>query len=505
MRFVSGFIALWLATAPSSAQDGVTFFPGAGAYTLAPRIALVIGVPAVKDSGVFHSLPNPANDAAMITAALRKLEFTVIAPHENYDPGLITRQTIKQSLYDFAALLKGIPGAIGLVYFSGHGIELYGHNYLVPYDGYIRYDRDLKEELIPVTWFYDAFLHAGNKLNFLFIDACRNFPKEWTRLPSFGTAFKPDPDLPTAGNVISAYATLSGKVALDGKEHLSPYAAALLDSLKQPDATLSRFFGNINERVKQYASNLQKPDLRLSGQDFVFFPTVKSYNEEYLLYNIASLGKNRSLLERVTTRYAHGYFGRFAEEQIRNTPATPEAPEQFVRITKRSALRELPQLHSQVIVTAEPNERYGVYKSLHRKDFNPWIPLHSHRGDAVWIEQGAVVPLSLVAVPHRMGFETGAGGTDTLTAAARDALRAALKDKALVKRIEVRATAHLPAAAAEPPPVHQLIARQSLVVQAVSEAGYKAADVAVSRVEFSQDAAAGSTVDLVVTVEKSGS
>src|SRR5689334_9675326 len=87
------------------------------------RVALVIG------NGAYVSadpLRNPVNDAREMARLLRGAGFEVVL-REN-----ATRRGQIEALREFAG--KVTPGGVGLFYFSGHGLQVRGANYLVPVD-----------------------------------------------------------------------------------------------------------------------------------------------------------------------------------------------------------------------------------------------------------------------------------------------------------------------------------------------------------------------------------
>ncbi len=503
MRVILAFAlgTLFLTATITAAQEKSPFHKGEPPYTLAPRFALVIGVSSVSESGVFGSLPNPIHDAEEITKALRAIGFSVIAPHENYEPEQITRQIIKRSLYDFALLLKETKGAVGLVYFSGHGIELYGEDYLVGYDGYVRFDRDLYEELIPMVWFYDAFRYAGNNLNLLFIDACRNFP--WTDLQSFGTAVRLDTKLLQSANVLKAYATLSGRTALDGKGNTSPYAAAFLDSLKQPDITLSEFLSAISRHVQKYAPALQVPVADAVGvYDFMFLPTVESFNQEFMIFNTANLSKNRALLGKITTKYAYGYFARSAEDLLKTIPATSPSPSQFVELRSQASIRQTPSGGGHIVAVLDAGTQLGVIDQLVGFAGKQWVPVLGPTGEPAYVDVKVTARTKLLSVSHEMRFQPGTtAGTESLSQEALESLKAALQEKLKIRRIEVTGYIYNSEPLSSPAAAHRLLARQATVMQALEEAGYKTDDVSVP-VLYTTDSDKEDSVELVVTVAK---
>ena len=87
------------------------------------RVALVIG------NGAYRSVPelrNSRNDADDISEQLKRLGFSVIDGRD------LDRSAMQATLGRFAQRLKGADA--GLVYYSGHGLQINGQNFLVPVD-----------------------------------------------------------------------------------------------------------------------------------------------------------------------------------------------------------------------------------------------------------------------------------------------------------------------------------------------------------------------------------
>ena len=87
------------------------------------RVALVIGNSAYQHT---PKLANPTNDAADISAALKKHGFKVI---EGFD---LDKPAFDRKVRDFATTLK--QAEAGVFFYAGHGLQVAGHNYLVPID-----------------------------------------------------------------------------------------------------------------------------------------------------------------------------------------------------------------------------------------------------------------------------------------------------------------------------------------------------------------------------------
>ncbi|WP_295401173.1 caspase family protein [uncultured Thiocystis sp.] len=135
------------------------------------RHALVIG----NSSYTNGALSNPVNDATDIAAKLTQRGFEVVRM-ENAD-----HRTMEQAIRTFNGKLTG-PDRVGLFYFAGHGMEYEGHNYLIPIGTEIQSEVDLPYQAVDAGWVLDGMTKAGNGLNLLILDACRNNP--------FGRSFR---------------------------------------------------------------------------------------------------------------------------------------------------------------------------------------------------------------------------------------------------------------------------------------------------------------------------
>ena len=93
----------------------------AQAQAPAPRAALVIG----NADYSFGPLRNPKNDAEAMAKALEEAGFDVTVATD------ADQTAMENAVHDFGAKLKS-RGGVGLFYFSGHGAQIDGENYLIP-------------------------------------------------------------------------------------------------------------------------------------------------------------------------------------------------------------------------------------------------------------------------------------------------------------------------------------------------------------------------------------
>lgn len=211
-----------------------------------PRIALVIGNGAYKNA----PLKNPPNDARLMARTLRGLGFEVI---ERIDAD---QKTMRRAIVEFAARLQQLGGdGVGLVFYAGHGVQSAGRNYLIPTGVQIESEPELRIEAVSANELLEAMEGARTRLNFVFLDACRDNPyRRSFRSVASGLARIDAP----RGTLIS-YATRPGEVAADGAGEDSPYSKALADAMKTPGLPVTELFIRVRNEVIAATGDKQMP------------------------------------------------------------------------------------------------------------------------------------------------------------------------------------------------------------------------------------------------------
>ena len=208
------------------------------------RMALVIG------NGAYSNAPhlkNPAHDAIDIAEHLAKAGFTV-----KHGVNLTQRQ-MKAMIREFGQMLKG--GGQGLFYFAGHGIQLRGRNYLIPVDANIQSETDVEDQAVDSNLMLGLMDEAGNGLNVVILDACRNNPfSRGFRSASNGLAQMDAP----SGTLI-AYATAPGSVASDGNARNGLYTQELLKNMLIPNLSIEEVFKRVRIAVRNSTGGQQTP------------------------------------------------------------------------------------------------------------------------------------------------------------------------------------------------------------------------------------------------------
>ncbi|MEN8188664.1 MAG: caspase family protein [Thermodesulfobacteriota bacterium] len=215
----------------------------AGSVDGEPRHALVIGNGKYKNA----PLKNPENDAGDIAAALKMNGFQV---------KLLNNASQRQMGDAIRLFTKNLQkGGVGLFYYAGHGLQVGGTNYLVPVDARIETETDVRYNAIPAGLILGKMEDAGNSMNIVILDACRNNPySRGFRSAETGLARM---DAPT-GSII-AYATAPGSVAADGSGRNGIYTKSLLKHINEPGLTIEQVFKRVTQSVVDESGRKQVP------------------------------------------------------------------------------------------------------------------------------------------------------------------------------------------------------------------------------------------------------
>ena len=117
-------------------------------------------------------------------------------------------------------------GGVGLFYFSGHGVQVAGENYMLPIGDALEKESDVKYKAVAAGQVIDAM--AGNTLNIVILDSCRNNPlAAGSRGGTRGLA-----RVEGGSGLFVSFATSPGAVAEDGDGRNSPYTKHLLAALE---------------------------------------------------------------------------------------------------------------------------------------------------------------------------------------------------------------------------------------------------------------------------------
>ncbi len=242
------------------------------------RVALVIGNAAYPS----EALTNPVNDAKAVAKVLKQLHFDVMLVTD------ANQAKMQDAVESFGEKLRKDKEAV--FYYSGHGVQDKGENYLIPVDAISRIlvPKHLPQFCITLDYVVQLMVGKGSDMNIVMVDACRNNP--------FKSIFK---DIGTekglaslyrkADGMLISYATAPGEKALNGTGGNSPYTRRLVELMMTPDISVERMFKELRSKVKLDTEGEQVPWMAASlGGEFYFNPV--QVNDDQAVPSIKSGG-----------------------------------------------------------------------------------------------------------------------------------------------------------------------------------------------------------------------
>jgi len=217
--------------------------PTAWAETPQHRLALVIGNSNYESS----PLKNPVNDATDMGSMLKSMGFEVIRELN------ANQKQMENAIRTFQGKLG--KDSVGLFFYAGHGMQVSGTNYLVPVGAKINQESDVKYECVDAGRVLDAMHTAGNPLNIVILDACRDNP--FARSYRSSTKGLARMDAPT-GTFI-AYATAPGDTAADGSGKNGVFTKYMLEYMPTPNLEVDKVLKKVRVSVMRETGKKQVP------------------------------------------------------------------------------------------------------------------------------------------------------------------------------------------------------------------------------------------------------
>jgi len=322
---------------------GVVCALALGAATVAEaaaqrRVAFVVGNAGYEHAGV---LANTINDANAVAAMLKRAGFDVV--DERRDVGVVE---FKRAIREFFVAASNADVAV--VYYSGHGIEVGGVNYLIPVDAKLASDYDVDDEAIPLDRLIQA-TQAAKTLSLIILDACRDNP--FLRIASRGDQAKRSMGNrlvgvePTGAGTLIAYAAKAGSVSFDGGGSNSPFTSALVRYLPEPGLDIRIALGKVRDDVMQNTGNRQEPFVygSLGGEDIALVPAPKAAPSPSVAepdpaatdYAFAERIGSLAAWQAFLAEHGSGYYATLARAQLAKMAAG--APEAVVALEKHVA------------------------------------------------------------------------------------------------------------------------------------------------------------------------
>jgi uncharacterized caspase-like protein len=217
------------------------------------RVALIIGNSNYQFGG---ELPNPRNDAKLISATLKDLGFDVVEGED------LDKTAMERKIREFVT--KQASADVALFFYAGHGMQVTGRNYLIPVDAKLEDATSVDFETIPADRVLDYMVGDG-KVAIALLDACRDNPlsRRFARAlgASRSAAVGRGLAIPTAlgGGILIGFATAPGEVALDGDDENSPFTKALLKHLPEKGLEIQQVMTKVKADVYDITNGQQSP------------------------------------------------------------------------------------------------------------------------------------------------------------------------------------------------------------------------------------------------------
>lgn len=229
------------------------------------RVAFVVGIGDYDNLPAHQQLKNALDDADGVSAKLKEMEFDLIVSGVN----------LKRS--DFNAKWQNVLDSLSkddtfVLFFSGHGVQIEGQNYLLPRDipsPKVGRQTEFKRESISLNELLTD-LTTGDRLHpkssVVILDACRDdplIPPGYKGLTGGGLAGQPQSD-----GIFIIYSAASNRVALDRLSSSDPvkysvFTRVLLPLLGRQDLSIQELSLELKKevgRLAKSANSEQRPD-----------------------------------------------------------------------------------------------------------------------------------------------------------------------------------------------------------------------------------------------------
>jgi len=199
-------------------------------------------------------------------------------------------------------------------------------NYLLPLGATIEDEADLDIEAISAADVLSQMETAGNALNLIILDACRNNPfKGRMRSSSRGLA-----RIQAASGSLIAFAAGPGQVAADGRGANSPYTKALVTAMAIPGLAVEQVFKRARVMVEKDTGGAQTPweESSLRG-DFYFKPAKPgavtpsqapapkpAVNEATQVWDRIKDTKDKAVLKAYIERFKDSFYATLAKSRL---------------------------------------------------------------------------------------------------------------------------------------------------------------------------------------------
>lgn len=244
--------------------SGVAGAQGPAEQAGSRRVALVAGIGAYEHAG---RLQATVSDARLMAGTLQASGFALVTGGPVIE---VDKRGFDAAIQEFGRQAQGAD--IAFFYFSGHGLQYNGNNWLAARDsGPLRRPADLEFSFVDVGAVLHQLEGAQARLSIIVLDASRNDPFRSSAMREAAGAGLAA--MRAARGTIIASAAQPGNTSRDGGPgRNSPYTAALVAAMRIPALGLMQMFNEASLRAIDLSGGHQEPWLAISPLrgDFVF-------------------------------------------------------------------------------------------------------------------------------------------------------------------------------------------------------------------------------------------
>ncbi|KUM23256.1 hypothetical protein AU467_09935 [Mesorhizobium loti] len=215
------------------------------------RVAFVIGNSEYRE---IPPLKNPDRDARDVANMFRLAGFDVFVAKD------LTKLQFEERFRNYLAAADGADVAV--VYYSGHGFQIGGENFLIPVDASLKAPADIEVQAIKLDDVLEQ-LRSKSKIQVIILDACRNnpFPRKdyWLRDQLIVAGDAGLAQVKSSLNTLIAFATEPGAVAYDGTGNLSPFSSAFSRRALAPNQEIRTVMAAVRRDVVKATNGKQVP------------------------------------------------------------------------------------------------------------------------------------------------------------------------------------------------------------------------------------------------------
>lgn len=338
------------------------------------KIAIAVGVSNYEYAGI---LKNTLNDATDISNKLRLLGFDVTSI---LDPDI---KSFNLKIDSITKLLTNKD--IFMFYFSGHGAEYNGENYLFVKNSNPTSPTDMPYETYPIGKLLGRIEYAKVQTNIIILDACRSNPfvRSWTKdgNPREGLMNINAP----AGSFIG-FAASPGKTASDGIRKNGTYTEAILKYIELKNITIDELFNKVNKEVRIQSAGKQIPFKNSSLEDNYYFNFDNTFKEIYTAQNgdgprVSPINRPIFKMPKVVTGYRDERLNSFGVVSINKTTfdknefielslslfnkaTSDKATPVFVDIVKRNSPTSVTQIYTEQFQLIDKNNIFRMSTAI---------------------------------------------------------------------------------------------------------------------------------------------